>query len=81
MTELCEKVAHHQTWLVSTPYGQSPRFSIAPAGVVHARIDSEPSTACGLFAVDWRVFWTRQFDARDEDACSQCSTVVESRPS
>ncbi|KRE97993.1 hypothetical protein ASG88_17585 [Nocardioides sp. Soil777] len=81
MTELYEKVAHHQTWLISTPYGQSPRFSTAPSGVVHARIDSELSTACGLLAVDWRVFWTRQFDVRDEDACTRCSTVVESRPS
>jgi hypothetical protein len=68
------------TWLVSTRHwvrcvaddGPVER----PYGVKHAREPGRGLSACGEFAVDWRIFWGMNFTSEDPDACPACRAVV-----
>jgi len=44
-----------------------------PYGVHHARAVGEPLTRCGLFAVEWRIFWAMPFDPMAPEACPRCA--------
>lgn len=64
-------------WLASAPAVYSPRSGqYEPIGRLHARIDSDPLTACGRLAVTWRVYWTDQFNAVHPSSCRECAEVV-----
>lgn len=52
------------------------RLPWRPYGVHHARRVGDPFTACGIAAVEWRMFWTMVFDGRSEHACADCAAVL-----
>jgi len=70
--------ARHGT-LVHPPTGGS---LWRPFGVHHARRVGEPTTACGLTALDWRIFWEMPFPGSGSDpsssveTCEECLVVV-----
>ena len=48
-----------------------------PFGVQHARKVGSPFTACGLGALDWRIFWELPFlSAPAAAACEECMVAV-----
>lgn len=64
-------------WKVSAPHlDPSSPAGWMPWGKRHARVDSEPRTACGQLAVSWRVFWSMPFDAGDASACQDCADAT-----
>ena len=70
------------TWLVSSPnrvtVGDWERSEWRPFGARHARRVGSLITLCGLFAVEWPMFWDMEFDAADASACEACSDAFDS---
>jgi hypothetical protein len=64
--------ARHGT-LVRSAAGQS---HWQPFGVHHARRVGEPTTACGLTALDWRIFWEMPFPSEPSEPCEACFVAV-----
>ena len=75
-----QELTSAKTWLVSTqhwvplasPGGPAER----PYGTKHAREAGEGLTACGKFAVGWRIFWDMTFTTADGEACPACVDAV-----
>lgn len=47
-----------------------------PYGVHHARRAGDPFTVCGIPAIEWRMFWTTEFDGNDDQACPACAMLL-----
>lgn len=47
-----------------------------PYGLQHARTVGSPTTACGLSAVEWPIFWELAFPRSPEKSCEECLAVV-----
>ena len=65
-------------WLVTAPQIR-PRFESVdrlPWGVYHLKENGSTVTACGQSAVTWHVFWGREIDPADLDACPECTRVA-----
>jgi hypothetical protein len=67
-------------WLVTAPHKRSilvdgEPMSI-PYGIHHAKRIGEWSTACGLNAIEWVVFWELAFLPAAFRACPQCAALV-----
>ena len=67
-------------WLVSVPHTALEEVDghrvERPSGVIHARASGCGLTACGQYAVGWRIFWELAFRTMDERACPRCIDVV-----
>ncbi|MEI5672661.1 MULTISPECIES: hypothetical protein [unclassified Nocardioides] len=65
------------TWVTSAPHlqpaGPGGRM---PWGTRHARVNTEPWTACGLPAATWKVFWHLPFETTGAQACRGCVDEV-----
>lgn len=55
---------------ISNPLGRQP------LGVRHARRSGDNRTACGQWAIGWRMFWHLPFDAEAATSCDECSRAV-----
>ena len=47
-----------------------------PYGVMHARESGSGLTACGQYAIGWRMFWEIRFRPTDPRACPDCIVAV-----
>ena len=69
------------TWFVSTkhrvPVGPPENRSLAPFGPRHARRPGDTTTACGLAAMGWPMFWLTEFSGARENECARCAAAVE----
>jgi hypothetical protein len=67
-------------WLVSVPHTalrEVDGHSVErPYGVIHARESGSGLTACGQYAVGWRIFWELRFSTTDADSCPECIDAV-----
>lgn len=63
-------------WLVTAPY-VVPRMHpyCVPWGEYHLRRDGAQLTACGVYAVEWHVFWGHDIAANPQEACRVCLWV------
>lgn len=52
-----------------------------PFGTAHARQVGSRTTACGLVATDWPMFFETKFDVRLPNICRTCVDMVRARPS
>ena len=72
------------TWFASTPYEildrQSRESGLRPYGILHARRAESGLTACGEYAVGWRIFWELPFSADRARACAACVEALASAP-
>ena len=70
-------------WFSSTrhrrPVQRGSEFEWRPYGVTHAREAGAYFTACGLSALEWRIFWLLPFHPGVDDACPECAAAL-SRP-
>lgn len=48
----------------------------APYGPHHARRAGDPTTLCGLAAIEWTIFWEMRFIADHPTSCAECATVA-----
>jgi len=48
----------------------------SPLGVRHAKKEGAQHTACGLPALNWKLFWHLPFRATDAEACPDCREAV-----
>lgn len=67
-------------WFVSVPHSvleevHGQRVE-RPYGVIHARESGSGLTACGKYAVGWRIFWELRFRTTDARACPKCIEAV-----
>ena len=70
------------TWMVSTRH--EDRHSLqgrGPLGTTHARRSGDRSTACGIEATNWKMFWHLPFSSAQPDACPECCFAVCGLPS
>ncbi|HSV40350.1 MAG TPA: hypothetical protein VLI04_16430 [Nocardioidaceae bacterium] len=71
------------TWMVSARNGHRVRGGGAeggrwvPYGLQHARQVGSSTTACGIGAVEWQIFWELQFPGARGATCPDCRRVVE----
>ena len=67
-------------WFASTPHGILERHggepTVRPYGVVHGRQPGSGLTACGKYAVDWRIFWEITFTSGSPRACAACAEAI-----
>jgi len=67
-------------WFVSTPHGVLEYLGdgpiVRPYGVNHGRAPESGLTACGKYAVGWRIFWETPFTADRHRACSACLEAI-----
>lgn len=68
-------------FFVSARHGRIVRVgteagSWQPFGSHHARQVGAPTTACGLPAHDWRMFWELPFPSSPQATCQECLTIV-----
>ena len=47
-----------------------------PCGLSHARRAGSALTACGRYAVGWRIFWELPFQTSAPHACPACVEAV-----
>jgi hypothetical protein len=71
------------TWLVAARNGRlelkdDGTYRLTPFGTHHARQIGSRTTACGLFAVDWKLFWDQTFTGLREAECPECREVLAS---
>lgn len=68
------------TWFVSTPHGVLEYLQdgpiVRPYGVQHGRQPESGLTACGTFAVGWRIYWESPFTADNKRACGDCVAAL-----
>ena len=50
--------------------------TVRPYGVIHARQPESGLTACGKYAVGWRIFWEITFTAGGPRACAACAEAI-----
>jgi hypothetical protein len=60
-----------------TPRSQGAR---EPWGPRHIKLNGAIETACGLSTNYWRVFWDRDLQPSDPQACLSCVQIVAMSP-
>jgi len=67
-------------WFASTPHGVLERLddgpTLRPYGTIHGRQPGSGLTACGKYAVDWRIFWEIPFTSGSPRACAGCAEAI-----
>ena len=67
-------------WFVSTPHGMLEHLEdgpiLRPYGINHGREPESGLTACGKYAVGWRIFWETPFTADRHQACGACLKAI-----
>jgi hypothetical protein len=64
-------------WITTTRHDN--RQSLAgrePLGIRHARRSGDANTACGLSAMNWKMFWHLPFGTGPDSACADCLAAV-----
>lgn len=68
-------------WIVSDSHGvMRPHRDgdrLQPFARAHARRPGEPYTACGVRALNWRMFWDTPFRPGEPGTCDRCSAALE----
>lgn len=67
-------------WMVSTRH--EDRHSLQgrrPLGTIHARRSGDRSTACGIDATEWKMFWHLPFNSAHPDGCHECCSFIKGR--
>lgn len=72
--------AHESRWVISVPHTAMKhvggQLMERPDGVNHARQAGRAPTACGRYAVGWRIFWELPFQTSAPHACPSCVEAV-----
>lgn len=63
-------------WYVTAAHVVHVHDEEYPYGTQHARQPGSALTACGLFALNWPILWSRPFWSTDEDTCEACADFV-----
>ncbi len=68
-------------WFASSPHRvlrrRNGEATWAPAGTVHARVIGASTTACGVPAMTWRMFFGQPFRSIEPQACRACVEHVQ----
>ena len=71
---------HESRWVISVPHTAMKdvggQMVERPYGVSHARQAGHALTACGRYAVGWRIFWELPFQTSTPHACPACVEAV-----
>lgn len=64
-------------YLVSAPHRVFAQARWEPYDLWHARVPGSLTTACGLPAIGWTIFWSLRFEQGRGRRCARCARVVE----
>lgn len=76
------QVTSQVTWMVTARNGHYERRTPGPSvwmpyGLQHARQVGSGTTACGLGAVEWEIFWEHRFPTERGSSCPDCRRVLQ----
>ncbi|TCI99316.1 MULTISPECIES: hypothetical protein [Aeromicrobium] len=63
-------------YFASSPHRRQVPGGWGPYGTFHAREVGSPTTACGMAAIEWKVFYDQGFTAVNPQACRDCIQVL-----